>query len=126
MSNTPETETEAEIARTATLLREKLGARGEDLKSALNRARPRLPRRIYRQGMVLAAAEPLAGHPRLRLTLDHAALGKAAGEVRAHLDAIDLADRRKGWWLGMLGGLAFNLILFVTLCVIALRWLGWA
>lgn len=106
------------------LLREKLGVRGADLNTALRRARYRLPRKIYRQGMELVRAAPLAGHPKLRLTLDQAALAAAASGVQTHLAAIDVADRRKGWWLGMLGGLAFNLILAVVLLIVVLKWRG--
>lgn len=112
------------IAEIGTLLRAKLGVRGKDLGVALGKARHRLPRRIYRQAMTLVQAEPLAGHPKLRLTLDGAALTTAATEVSAHLEAIDLADRRKGWWLGALGGLSFNLILFTGLLIGLLVWRG--
>jgi hypothetical protein len=105
-------------------LRETLGVRGKNLKAALGKARRRLPRRIYRQAMVLARAEPLAGHPKLCLTLDRPALEAAAFEVRAHLESIDLADQRKGWWLGMLGSLSFNLILMCTLVICLLVWNG--
>lgn len=117
-------EIEPRIAEIAALMRAKLGARGATLGAALGRARGRLPRRIRAQARLLAEAEPFAHHPKLRLTLDHTALTKAAGEVEAHLNAIDLADRRKGWWLGMLGGLAFNMLAFVALLVAVLRWRG--
>ena len=103
-------------------LRAKLGVRGKDLAGALGKAKHRLPRRIYQQAMTLVAAEPLAGHPKLPQTLDSAALSAAATEVRAHLEAIDLADRRKGWWLGALGGLSFNLILMAVLLLGFLIW----
>ncbi len=112
------------IAEIATQLRAKLGVRGKDLGTALGKARHRLPRRIYRQALILVRAQPLAGHPKLRLTLDGPALESAAAEVSAHLEAIDLADRRKGWWLGMLGGLSFNLILMAVALVGFLIWRG--
>ena len=105
-------------------LRAKLGVRGKDLTTALNRARHRLPRRIYQQGLTLVAAEPLAGHPRLSLTLDQKALESAAEEINAHLAEIDLAERRKDWWLGALGAMSFNLILTVILVIAFLRWRG--
>jgi len=105
-------------------LREKLGVRGKDLKTALAKARHRLPRQVYRQAMTLVQAEPLAGHPKLCQTLDQAALEKAASQVSEHLDAIDLADRRKGWWLGTLGGLSFNMILMAVVLVTVLVWRG--
>lgn len=116
--------TEKDIAQVAALLHDKLGVRAATLEAALGKARHRLPRAVYRQGLRLAKAEPLAGHPKLRLTLDRDGLGTAAARVRAHLEAIDLADRRKGWWLGMLGGMAFNILLFAVLLIAVLRWRG--
>jgi len=105
-------------------LRAKLGVRGKDLPGALNKAHHRIPRRIYRQAMTLVKAEPLAAHPRLRLTLDGPALESAAAQVTAYLETIDPADKRKGWWLGMLAGLSFNFILMGVLLVGFLVWRG--
>lgn len=116
--------TDDQIQTILALLREKLGVRGADLGVALNRARNRLPRRIYRQAIALVQAAPLAAHPKLCQTLDHAALAAAATEVQTHLDAISVADRRKGWLLGMLGGLSFNLILALALLIAVLVWRG--
>lgn len=114
-----------DIAATAALLRDKLGAGGDSLAAQLRKAERRLPRRLRRQARLLAEAEPLARHPKLCRTLDAPALSAAAAELRAHLQAIDLADRRRGWWLGVLGGLAFNLLLFAALLLIFLRWRGY-
>ncbi len=91
---------------------------------AVGKAKNRLPRRIYNQALLLAKAEPLSVHPKLCLTLDAPALGEAAGDVQKYLKSIDLADQRKGWILGMLGGLAFNMILFVVVLVLVLYWRG--
>ncbi|WP_425045621.1 hypothetical protein [Primorskyibacter sp. S87] len=115
---------QSDIAQVSGLLREKLGSNGVTLAAALKKARHRLPRRIYRQGQKLAKAEAVAGHPKLRLTVDTPGLHKAAREVSAHLETIDLADRRKGWWLGMLGGMAFNILAFIAVLLIVLRWRG--
>ncbi|MFT7596476.1 MAG: hypothetical protein ACI8R4_003811 [Paracoccaceae bacterium] len=115
---------EDQIQTIMALLREKLGVRGADLPAALRRARYRLPRRVYRQAATLVGAEPLVGHPKLSLTLDHAALAAAAAGVQTHLQSIDVTDRRKGWLLGMLGGLSFNLILAFTLLIVVLIWRG--
>lgn len=110
--------------RISELLREKHGVRSGALGPALSKARHRLPRRVYRQGMALAEAGALADHPKLRQTLDFDALKVAGRDVRQHLEAIDLADRRKGWWLGMAGGMAFNLLLAVALLILLLVWRG--
>ena len=103
-------------------LRAKLGVRAKDLESALNKARRHLPRRVFQQAMTLVDAQPMAGHPRLRQMLDGATLKAAADEVNAHLEAIDLGERRKSLWLGALGGLVFNLILMAVVIGGFLYW----
>ncbi|MFV0515211.1 MAG: hypothetical protein ACK5MY_16505 [Jhaorihella sp.] len=113
-----------DIAQVAALMRTCLGAGGTTLAAALRRARHRLPRGLRAPARRLAMAEPLAAHPRLRLTLDAGALGEDARRVREHLESVDLADRRRGWWLGMLGALAFNMLAFVTLLIVFLKWRG--
>jgi len=115
---------ETRIEETLALLQAKLGAGGATLKAALKRANHRLPRRIRGQARLLAEAEDFAQHPKLCLTLDGKALGRAADEVAAYLKSIDLTDRRKGWWLGMLGGLAFNILALVAALILILRWRG--
>jgi len=110
------------IDRVLTRLHEKEGLSGRDLKSVLHKGRGRLPRRILKQGQLLARAQPLAGHPKLRLTLDHAGLRKAGAEILGYLDNVDLADRRKGWWLGMLGGMAFNILALIAIVIAVLLW----
>lgn len=121
----PQTLTLAEeIAALRLLLRQKEGGRGADLGSALRRARHRLPRRVYRQGQKLARAEAFVDHPKLRLTLDEGPLKTAARDLREHLEAIDLADRRKGFWLSVLGGIAFSLLVVMALIVVVLVWRG--
>ncbi|MGR3759800.1 hypothetical protein ACUXV3_06645 [Roseobacteraceae bacterium NS-SX3] len=105
------------------LLKERERASG-DLALALKKARRRLPRRIYKQGMVLARALPLLEHPKLRLTVDEARLQGAVREVKAHLESIDVADRRKGQVLEVLASMAFALITVATLLIVVLRWRG--
>lgn len=106
-----------------TLLKEREHASG-DLAAALKSARRRLPGRIYKQGMKLAGALPLLDHPKLRLTIDEKPLRGAAREVRAHLEKIDLADRRKGFWLDVLGSIGFAMLTVIILLVVVLRWRG--
>lgn len=118
------TDIQSRIAETIALLRQKLGVQDKTLTASVKRAKRRLPRRIYKQAMVLARAEPMVAHPKLRLVLDNPKLARAADEVQAHLTAINLADRRWGWFLGMLGGLAFNLLALTTLLLVFLWWQG--
>lgn len=108
-----------------TMMREKLGLRAADMTQALPRARRRLPRHVYKGAVALAAAEPLLVHPKLRLTLDTVTLSKAARDLQAYLDDIDLKDRRKAWWLGVLGGVSFNLIALAVVVIVVLVWRGY-
>ncbi|MCF6232074.1 MAG: hypothetical protein L3J36_03065 [Rhodobacteraceae bacterium] len=105
-------------------LRAKLGVRARTLEAALAKARYRLPRRVHAQAMTLVAAGSMAQHPRLRQMLDMDALAAAAAVVNAHLETIDPSDRRKGFWLGALGGLVFNLILMAVALGGFLVWYG--
>ncbi|MFS4582953.1 hypothetical protein [Phaeobacter sp. C3_T13_0] len=113
----------SDIEQVQDLLKDREHA-GGDLAAALKRARRRLPRRIYRQGMLLADAQPLLAHPKLCLTLDQGPLQRAAREVIKHLKAIDLADRRRGRVLDVFGSMAFSLIIVAVLLIVVLRWRG--
>lgn len=114
----------ADIDQSLALLRAKLGIRAKTADQTLIKARRLLPGGPYAALKSLADAEPFLDHPKLRLTLDTEALKRAARDVQAHLEAIDAADRRKGWWLGMLGGLSFNLIAMFVLLLVVLVWRG--
>lgn len=106
------------------LLDDKLSLRRGPLRTRLRRAGRRLPARIRAQAQIVAEAEALAAHPKLARRIDHTSVSHAFAEVRAHLRAIDPADRRRGALLGMLGGLAFNLLLLTGLVLALLRWRG--
>ncbi len=112
-----------EIAEIRDLLKTREQASGA-LSVALKKARRRLPRRVYNQGMLLAKAEPLMDHPKLRLTLDEPALRKSAGEVSAYLKSVDLAERRKTRALTILGSMAFSVLVVIGLAITVMRWRG--
>ncbi|WP_120633485.1 hypothetical protein [Ruegeria sp. EL01] len=122
MSQDPDIQTR--IAQTIALLKTKLGVRGKTLAASVRQAKPRLPRRVYKQAIVLAQAEQMAQHPKLRLVLDSPKLVQASEDVQAHLGSINLADRRLGWFLGLLGGLAFNMLALSALVLVFLWWRG--
>ncbi len=122
MSKTPDIQTQ--IAQTVQLLRDKLGVRGKTLTESVRKAKRQLPRGIYKQALLLAQAEQMAAHPKLRLVLDTPKLAQASEEVQKHLSGINLADRRMGWFLGMLSSLAFNLLVLTVLVLMFLRWQG--
>ena len=106
------------------LLDEKLSLRRGPLQTRLSRAGRRLPARIRAQAQLVVEAETLAAHPKLALRIDRDRVACAHAEVRAHLRSIDPADRRRGAILGLLGGLAFNLLLLAGLTLAFLRWRG--
>ncbi|MDG1116838.1 MAG: hypothetical protein P8N72_06900 [Flavimaricola sp.] len=63
-------------------------------------------------------------NPKLARMVDaEKALG-ARDRLTAHLMTVDPKERRKDRILGILGGLAFNLLLIGALAVIWLRWRG--
>ncbi|WP_171125473.1 MULTISPECIES: hypothetical protein [unclassified Ruegeria] len=115
---------QTQIAQTVQLLRDKLGVHGKTLTESVKKAKRQLPRRIYKQAMLLAQAEQMAAHPKLRLVLDTPKLARASEEVQKHLGGMNLADRRMGWFLGMLSSLAFNLLVLSALLLAFLRWQG--
>lgn len=119
-----EADIQTQIAETIVLLRKKLGVRDKTLAESVKRAKRRLPRRVYKQALVLAQAEEMADHPKLRLVLDTPKLTKASEDVQGHLRAINLADRRWGWFLGLLGSLSFNLIALTIIVLVFLWWRG--
>ena len=113
----------AEIENLYRLLRAREGGRG-DFASVLKKRRRNLPRRVYRQGLQLAAAEPLLRHPRLQMTVDQVPLRRAAKELRDHLESIDVADRRWGRVLDVLGSMGFAVLVVIGLLVFVLRMRG--
>jgi hypothetical protein len=111
-------------AALAELLRARLGVRGATLKTGLRRAGRLLPRPVRKAGQDLARAEALWANPKLRRRLDPARLAEAERLVRTHLETIDRADRRRGYWLGVAAPLAFNLLLLLAAAVAWLHWSG--
>jgi hypothetical protein len=114
----------ARLDRLRPLFREKIGGTGASMERDARKKGHRLPRGMRRRARALARAEPMLAHPKLRLTQDAVQLNRQADVLEDYLNAIDLADRRKGWWLGMLGGMAFNILLVMILLVVVLRWRG--
>ena len=107
-----------------TLFADKLSLSRGTLDQRLRRAGRRLPARIREQARTITEAEALATNPKLARRVDPDKLDRAFAEVRRHLQDIDPADRRRGAVLGVLGGLAFNLLLFAVLALAGLRWQG--
>ena len=107
-----------------TLMQAKLGGSGKTLSTRFRRAGRSLPRRVQRAGRVITEAQKVAANPKLARLQNPKALAAAFSEVTNHLETIDPADRRKGMFLGVLGGLVFNLILLIAGVLLVLRWQG--
>lgn len=106
------------------LLADKLGLKKGGFGARIRRAGRRLPRRVHRDAQVITAALELAAHPKLRRRIDARAVSAAHRRMRLHLEAIDPRDRRIGFVLSMLGGLAFNLLAAGALLIALLQWRG--
>ena len=105
----------AEIAR-------RLGLSGENLAALEAPVCRQLPWRLRRVWRGLVRAEPMMAHPTLALTLDQARLGRDMAAIARHLGRIDHKRRRVNFWLGMLGGIAFNLLVLAGLLLAVLAW----
>ena len=103
-------------------LRAKLGVKSTTLEQGLRRAGGRLPRRIRLRGNALLHAEALLRHPKLSRQVDGRTVTRAYAEITAHLDGINVADRRRGTQLQLAGLIVGNLLVVGTLF---LGWLWW-
>jgi hypothetical protein len=120
MENVTDIDTQA--AELQTLMQRHMGVKGRDFGDALNRAGRRLPRKIRTQAREIVEAQHQMHHPKLRARLDGVRLQGAFQMVQSHLKSQDLADRRRGKLLSMLGSIAFNLILVAVGFIV---WLWW-
>ena len=110
--------------RVSTQIEARLGVGGRDLPHKLRRAGRALPAHVRKDARHIAEALPLAENPKLMRQIDLPRLEAAERRVLAHLRTIDRADRRKGAFLGVLGGLSFNLIAVFALLIAVLVWRG--
>lgn len=113
-----------QIEEVRRLMAERLRLRGATLEDQVRRARRLLPRALVREAQYLAQAETLMRNPKLARMVDAEKARGARDRLTAHLMAVDPKERRKDRILGILGGLAFNLLLIGALAVIWLRWRG--
>ncbi|MBR9653146.1 hypothetical protein [Thalassovita aquimarina] len=112
---------QAELER---LLEEKFGAASGDLRARMRKVGRRVPKRIHAAARVLSEARLQEQHPKLRQFIDVSAVNRAYVDIRRHLKTIDVAYRRKGAVLGVLGGLSFNLLMALALLLGVLMWRG--
>ena len=106
----------------ASLLREKLPVRGKTLSDQLARSGAVLPRRVRAKGRLLAHAATVAEHPQLAKQIDPAKVVRADSEVCLYLNEINRRNRCVGFVLGILGRIAFALLITGAAFVELLVW----
>ncbi len=112
------------VGRLNEMMGEKLGLASGNLARRARRAGRRLPVSV-RAGLIrIAAAQEMARHPKLAARLDLSAFDRDYRLAMMALAAIDPRDRRIGFWLGLAGGLVFNLLVFAALALWVLRLRG--
>lgn len=120
---------EREIAslaqRVAALMRDRLGARGQDLDVTLRQRGRQLPRRVRRAALTLSQASALDDHPRLRTQVDADATQRAAREVIGYLEPLGQAERRWRLVLSIAGSMAFALLATIAGVIGVLVWRGY-
>ena len=116
---------DAKVATVQDLLTEKFGVKKRPLDKMLRRTGRRLPRGMHKKAQQLVDAQKLAGHPKLAMRLNPDGLNKAYDALTAHLQAIDVAERRKARLLSLAGTLAFNLLVVGAGFVFWLWWAGY-
>jgi|OM-RGC.v1.027681990 hypothetical protein len=106
------------------LLGKKLGLRKGGLAYRVTKAGRLLPGHVRNDIQRIAQAEAMANHPKLERRMDPSATKPAYDRAAAFLTAIDVKDRRKGVLLSILGSVAFNILVVITLLIVVLRWRG--
>ena len=110
----------------AELIRARLGIRrGATLEAKLRHAGRLLPRAERAAERRLVEAERLWPNPKLRRRIDLPGLAEDAARLRAFLERVDPADRRRGVILGILATLAFNFLVLAAAAIGYLAWSGW-
>ncbi len=109
----------------ASLPREKLSVRGKTLSDQLARSGAVLPRRVRAKGRLLAHAATVAEHPQLAKQIDPAKVVRAHSEVCLYLNEINPRNRCVGFVLGILGRIAFALLITGAAFVGLLVWRGY-
>lgn len=113
-----------QIEEVCRLMAERLRLRGATLEDQVRRAGNLLSRALIREARYLAQAETLMRNPKLARMVDAEKTRDAHDRLAAHLMTVDPKECRKDRVLGILGGLAFNLLLIGALAIIWLRWRG--
>lgn len=106
------------------LLSTQLGLRRGSLARRVAKAGRRLPTGVRNDIAHLAEVETMMQHPKTAMRLDPASTHVVYERAAAFLRGIDVADRRKGLILSILGSIAFNILAVITILIVVLRWRG--
>ena len=112
-------------AQVAELMNERLRVRGKDLAAKLRRTGRLMPKRIKRNAAFLAETAALAQNPKLQQMINHEKVDAAHKSCVEFLETIDLADRRKGVFLGILGSLVLTVLGVMLMVSFVLVWRGY-
>jgi len=112
-------------AQVAELMNERLRVRGKDLAAKLRRTGRLMPKRIKRNAAFLAETAALAQNPKLQQMINHEKVDAAHKSCVEFLETIDLADRRKGVFLGILGSLVLTVLVVILMVGFVLVWRGY-
>lgn len=108
----------------ADTMKERLGIRGKDLATKLRHTGRMMPKRVKLEARFLAEATMLAENPKLSRMINHERVKTAHQTCMTFLNSVDVADRRKGVVLGILGSLAMVFLVVTVLVLGVLMWRG--
>lgn len=112
------------LDRIATLMEDRLGIRGEGFEAKLARAGRLLPRKLRREGALIAEARAMATHPKLARRVNDRRLRKAARAFERYLTRVDANERRVTRWINWAAGNAFNIALVLAFALAVIAWRG--
>ena len=111
--------------RVAQLLEERLGLGGKGLAAKMKRAGRLLPRKVRDAGKQLAVSAQKAQNPKLLGQIDMGEVTEAYDVCLKHLIAIDPVDRKRGLLAGMIGSVAFGVLVLMIAIAVLLAWRGY-
>lgn len=111
--------------RVAQLLKERLGVGGKGLAAKMKRAGRLLPRKVRDAGKQLAVSAQKAQNPKLLGQIDMGEVTEAYDVCLKHLIAIDPVDRKRGYLAGMIGSVAFGVLVLMIAISLLLAWRGY-
>ncbi len=110
--------------RIGALMETRLRIRGHGLAAKLARGGRRLPRAVRAAATRLAAAEAMAGNPRLLVQIDEARVAEDFDLCLRHLSGLDRQARRRAALSEIALSILTGLVVLAVLVWAVLRWRG--